>query len=97
MTTEELIIQLIQQDMKHQQLVEHICKAGFDSHMHELDIPNMIAELMGMKDAPDHWMEIYVRCMGRTMHYPISGRSEIFREPATECYILLKNNMQPNG
>jgi len=97
MDTEELIIQLIQQDMKHQQLVEYMLKAGFESYMHELDIPNMIAELMGMKDVPDEWMEIYVQCTARTVHYSITGNSEVFREPATACYMLLKENVQLNG
>lgn len=93
MDTEELIILLIQQDMKHQQLVEYICRAGFETYMHGLDIPHIVAELMGLNNIPDAWMEIYMKFLGTTVYCPISGKSEIFRELAKECYVLLKNHM----
>lgn len=90
MNTEELIIKLIQQDMKHQQLVEYICKAGFETELHHLDIAHIVARLMGLQDIPDRWMEVYINCLGNTVHYPVTNDSGVFRGIAQECYMLLK-------
>ena len=93
MQSKELIIQLIQQDMKHQQLVEYICKAGFETDLHGLDLLHIVAALMGITgEIPERWTEIYMDCLGNTVHYPIAGSSQAFRALAEECYMLLSHS-----
>ena len=80
MESQELIIQLIQQDMKHQQLVEYICKAGFDTDMHGLGLLPIVAELMGFTgEIPEWWTEVYMECLGNTAHYPMRGSGRVLR------------------
>jgi len=89
----QLIIRLIQQDMKHQQLVEAICQAGFETDIHNLQLLPIVANLMGIPthQIPDRWVEIYINCLGQTTLYPITPLAENLLPLAEECYLLLSN------
>ena len=89
--TQNLIIRLIQQDMKHQQLVETICRAGFETDTHFLGILNIVAELMGQPQGhvPEAWAETYMDYLGRAQQYPISPLGEPLRCLAEECFSAL--------
>lgn len=93
METQELIIQLIQQDMKHQYLVESICKAGFEAQDQHLDILKIVAQLMGI--APhaitDEWIAIYMKYLDASSCRFEEITNETLREHAVTCYAMLLN------
>lgn len=89
MEIKELIIQLIQQDMKHWQLVEYICKAGFKTDGHELEVYRIVAELMGVDYVSKRWLDVYWNCLGSAGNLPMGVNEHVFRGLAEECYMLL--------
>lgn len=92
MKTRDLVIELIRQDMKHQQLVEAICRAGFETDLHHLHIMPLVARLMYPKETEPEagWIETYMECLGAAARLPIAARAENLRSAAEECYLLLR-------
>jgi len=91
MNHKELIIHLIQQDLKHSQLVEGLWKVGLDANIHALDIIGVVASLMGKEepDISDQWTEIYFSFLARAHYYKITPRAEELKPLAEDCYNLL--------
>lgn len=91
MQNKELIIQLIEQDMKHQQLVEAICRAGFETDAHQLEIYRIVAQLMGMDvdTLPARWVELYWNCVGVAAGLPVGVDRAVLKGLAEECWMLL--------
>ncbi len=92
MTLDELIIELILQDLKHNQLVVGLEKLNLDAgYCHYLGILDLIQKLMGVSDVlMDDFSATYMGYMQRCMEYPISRSGEELRVLARECYDSLK-------
>ena len=92
MTLDELIIELILQDLKHNQLILGLDRLNLDAgYCHYLGIIDLVQRLM---DVPDELIEdctaCYVAFMNRCLEFPISRSGEELRPFAIECYDLLK-------
>ena len=92
MENKELIIQLIQQDLKYNQLITGLRKIGFDTDVHTLEIIEVVAQLMGIESGKisDKWTGTYVSFLDQAHHYKISVLSEELKPLAEKCYYLLE-------
>jgi hypothetical protein len=92
MALDELIIELILQDLKHNQLVVGLERLNLDvGYCHYLGILELIQKLMGVSDGSmDDFSATYMGYMQRCMEYPISQSGEELRELARECYKSLR-------
>ena len=91
MNNKNLIVLLIQQDLKHNQLVEALWKAGLNANIHALQISDIVASLMGMREEEisDQWTEIYFSFLDQAHCYKISEMAEDLKPLAEECYNTL--------
>jgi len=89
----DLIPLLIQQDMKHHQLVEAICRTGFEGDAHHLRLMQIVARLMHIAEntIPDGWIEAYMDYLAKAAQYPVTSRGENLAGLAGECYMFLKS------
>jgi hypothetical protein len=89
MTQKQLIISLIQQDLKHSQLVLGLDKLGLDaSDNHCLELLDIIAELMKVPEGEtEHmWSKTYVSLMAKAVQFDVEDASATLRAYAEECY-----------
>ncbi|UTW67959.1 hypothetical protein KFE94_07540 [bacterium SCSIO 12643] len=92
MKNKDLILQLIQQDLKHNQLTEGLRQIGLDDYgRYCLDIQPMVAQLMGMEkeQVSDRWTEIYGSFMDNAHQTKTSDRGEELIPVAQKCYDML--------
>ncbi|MBN4062176.1 hypothetical protein JYU20_03155 [Bacteroidales bacterium AH-315-I05] len=91
MTNKDLIIQLIQQDLKHNQLTGGLQKAGLETDLHNLEIIEVVARLMDVPkgEVSNQWEETYISFLEQAVEYKISDRAEELLPLAEECYNLL--------
>lgn len=92
MKNKDLILQLIQQDLKHNQLTEGLRQIGLDDYgIYCLDIQPMVARLMGIEkeQVSDRWTEIYGSFMDHAHQTKISDRGEELIPVAQKCYEML--------
>ena len=88
----DLIIRLIQQDLRHHQLLNGLRSSGFSTENHHLEIMEIVAQLMGyMEDEPGRlWMEVYMDYMEQTEHIQgVESAAEIITL-SEQCYELLE-------
>ena len=92
MNNKEFTIDLIQQDLKHNQLLSGLNKIGLEgSNQHSLRILEMVSKLMKVpKKANDDWCSIYIDCMEEAVNYEITNRGESLRSLAEVTYVKLK-------
>ena len=89
MKANNLIVNLIQQDLKHHQLIsglEGIGLSGGDIHC--LRILEIVADLMNVPKGKlkDRWSNVYLYHMEEAIHYDITSRGEELRPLAERCY-----------
>ncbi len=90
---EQLIIDLIQQDLKHCQLIYGLEQLGLQgSSMHHLEILEIIYQLMHISSDKknDYLAETYAAFMSMATDYEITPRGESLRSLARDCYHRLK-------
>lgn len=93
MKSKELIISLIQQDLKHTQLVAGLDKVGLEaSDKHHLQILEVIAKIMQVPegDVDDNWGRVYFNLVQEAKNFAISDTADSLRPYATLCYRQLK-------
>lgn len=91
MNNRELVVQLIQQDLKHSQLTETLRHMGLDDGgLYALDLITIVAQLM---DVPPHQMddfaEVYGTFLDEAPQYPTTYLGEALLPVAEECYLKL--------
>jgi len=91
MNNRELVVQLIQQDLKHSQLTETLRYMGLDDGgLYALDLITIVAQLM---DVPPHQMddfaEVYGTFLDEAPHYLTTYLGEALLPVAEECYLKL--------
>jgi hypothetical protein len=86
-----LIVQLLAQDMKHEQLIAALRKIGFESDSHRLKILEIVAGLMGIREEEIswEWSEGYVNFMCQVRKYKMRGNGENLLPLVEECYQFL--------
>jgi hypothetical protein len=91
-----LIIQLLVQDMKHEQLINGLSTLGFESDFHSLELFFIIAELMGInKEQVSHnWTDTYMGFMQQVNNYPITKNGENLLPLAEACYHFLQTSTE---
>ncbi len=91
-TLDELIIELIRQNLKHNQLILGLDRLNLDAGCyHYLGILDLIQKLMGVSDGlMDEFAATYMEYMQRCVEFPISRSGEELRELARECYGSLR-------
>lgn len=91
----KFIIKLIAQDMKHEQLIGSLKKLGFESDLHDLNILDLVARLMGVppKKITWDWTDIYMHYIGKVMDYEITGTGKNLLPLAEKCYNSLSLHM----
>ncbi|NHE56389.1 hypothetical protein [Cyclobacterium plantarum] len=96
MTLDELIIELIIQDLKHNQLILGLDRLNLDAgYCHYLGIMDLIQRLMGVADdAMDEFSATYMAAMHRSLEFPISRSEEELKPLAIECYKNLKEKLR---
>ena len=94
MEKELLIIDLILQDLKHNQLLTGLEKIGLNgSDTHYLGILEIVFQLMKVPEQiANDWGELYVKFMNQAIHYEItsSTKKETLKPLAEVCYRQLK-------
>ncbi len=92
MTLDELIIELILQDLKHNQLILGLDRLNLDAgYCHFLGILDLIQRLMGVQvNEMDEFSATYMAAMDRSQEFPISRSGDELRPLAMECYKHLK-------
>lgn len=86
---EKLIIRLIVQDIKHNQLVQGLSQLELDSDGHyELEIVHIVSSLMGIPEGGIHetWGNTYDWFMEQSTDLPVSTDSHDLYRLAEECY-----------
>ncbi len=89
MTQKQLIISLIQQDLKHSQLVLGLDQLGLDaSDNHCLELLDIIAELMKVPEGEMEivWEKKYVSLMAEAGQFDAKDTRATLRAYAEECY-----------
>lgn len=92
MENRNLIINLIQQDLKHNQLTQSLLHIGLDqAGEHDLDILSIVAKLMGVPEdnIGNRWIGIYVSFMCEAHKKELSARGENLISLAEKCYEFL--------
>lgn len=90
---EQLIIDLIQQDLKHCQLVYGLERLGLQgSTMHQLEILEIIYRLMHIpkEKKSDYLVETYAAFMSMATDVEVTPSGESLRPLAKDCYHRLK-------
>ncbi len=90
---EQLIIDLIQQDLKHCQLIYGLEQLGLQaSSMYHLEILEIIYQLMHISSEKknDYLAETYAAFMSMATDYEITSNGESLKSLARDCYYRLK-------
>ena len=87
MKTKSLIIQLIQQDLKHNQLLMALRTMGFeDSGLYDLDLMEIVAQLLEIPLAQmEEFTEIYGGYLDSAHTFPVSFERRELLNVAEEC------------
>jgi len=88
----DLILQLIHQDLKHNQLTGGLRKLGFDDFgLHSLNISPIVARLMGMpkEETQDLWDNVYVGFLDVAHQYKVTDLGKELKPLAEKCYEML--------
>ncbi|WP_245802892.1 hypothetical protein [Cyclobacterium lianum] len=87
-----MIIELILQDLKHNQLILGLDRLNLDSgYCHFLGILDLIQRLMGVQDDKmDEFSTTYIAAMQQSLEFPIPRSGEELKPLAMECYKHLK-------
>ncbi len=85
---EDLVIKLILQDLKHNQLIYGLDKLKMDAgYFHFLGILDLVQRLMDVpEERMDEFGETYMDAMHRSLEFPISRSEEELRGLVVECY-----------
>lgn len=86
-----LIIQVIQKDLKHNQLMSGLRRSGLDTDLHNLELLDVVARLMDIPkgEVTDQWVEVYFSFLEKAFNYPITECGNELLPLADECYDLL--------
>ncbi len=99
MKNEELIIRLIQQDMKHSQMLSALESIGLSAEgTYYLGLQEIIGKLMKVPedDTSERWNILYLDFMDEASHLEQVSRSDSLRPLAEKCYSKLQELLKGN-
>ena len=85
----EIILTLIQADLKHNQLLGNLRKIALHTDEYILKLYEAIAALMGIEEPDQEWFDIYDSFLLNAHKHAISEEEGHWRGMAEECYELL--------
>ncbi|MCJ8290166.1 MAG: hypothetical protein HRT58_10925 [Crocinitomicaceae bacterium] len=87
-----LIITLIQQDLKHQQLIERVEDLiSIEKEKHHLELLHLVQELMKVPETAElDWGKTYCKYMGIASWFPLESTSDGLRNQAEMCFTHLQ-------
>ncbi|MFC5045135.1 hypothetical protein ACFSTE_16475 [Aquimarina hainanensis] len=97
MRDKELIIELIRQDLKHNQLVYGLERIGLEgARLHHLEIYDMIHRFMEVPEGlvGNRWGMTYANFMKDAVNYPITPKGDSLTPLAYACYTQLKEVLE---
>lgn len=97
MENKELILRLIQQDLKHNQLTHGLFQIGLENNgTHDLDILSIVAQLMQVPQGKfeDRWCDLYFSYMNEASKTEIANNTENLLPMAQDCYNMLQNYIE---
>ena len=89
MSNKELIISLIQQDLKHCQLIIGLDDLGLEaSDKHSLEMFDIIADLMQVPEGQveSNWAQVYLTYMAESREVEIQHMTTPMKPYAISCY-----------
>ena len=92
MKNKTLIIALLQQDLKHHQLILGLDNIGLQAgEKHHLEILDIVYDLMQVPQSVEmEWGMTYTNYMNKALRYRIQANSEGLKQLAELCYTHLK-------
>jgi hypothetical protein len=92
MKKEQLVIKLIQQDLKYNQLLLRLEEIGLEGRdTHYLKLLEIIFKLMSVpKVVEDDWGDLYLSYMQQAIQYKITSKGKTLKPLAEVCYRQLK-------
>jgi hypothetical protein len=85
-----LILQLIQADLKHNQLIGGLQSIHLETDMYFLGLHRPVAQLMGIDgEIPEQWFAIYDRYLEGAHKHPVTSEADSLLPVAEECYNML--------
>lgn len=92
MKNKDLIITLIQQDLKHQQLIDRMENLiAIEKGKHHLELLNLVYDLMKVPESAElDWGKTYCNYMGIASWFPLEPTTEGLRNQAELCFIHLE-------
>lgn len=99
LSSREVIIQLIKEDLRSSKLVLGLSELGLDAGKYHLNISSLVFNLMGINEQNEKLLDIYMEFMDRTMSIPDIEQEGILQRMAEELYALLLSakNESNNG
>lgn len=94
MKNKDLIISLIHQDLKHNQLISGLENLGLDGEeVHCLSVLEIVFKLMKIPEGEisDKWGELYSNFIEEAQNYSITSKGETLIPLAESCYLQLKD------
>ncbi|MCE7996342.1 MAG: hypothetical protein HEP71_30465 [Roseivirga sp.] len=89
-TNKDLIVNLIQADLKHNQLISGLGSLDLHTDSHFLGLHRAVSQLMGIEESrSDQWFAIYDTFLENAHKHPISDNPNHLLTVAQECYDLL--------
>jgi hypothetical protein len=89
-TNKDIIITLIQADLKHNQLLGNLRQMALYTDEYHLPLHKAVSQLMGLgEETYDQWFDIYEGFLIDAHKYPISGSPDNLLSVAEKCYELL--------
>ncbi len=90
MNTKEIIISIIQEEMRIRQYVFALRKLGIEFSDFELDLMSVVSKLMQV-NMTDAWMELYVTELNKCEYLTIEPFGKNLKPLAEVCYHTLLN------
>tara|TARA_B100000508_G_C11458924_1_gene278187 strand:- start:54 stop:359 length:306 start_codon:yes stop_codon:yes gene_type:complete len=99
MKNKELLVNLIQQDLKHHQLTLGLDKIGLEgTDTHNLSILELVSTLMNVpKTLQEDWANAYLLCMEEAVKYEITDNGSSLKPLAEVSYTKLKQFIKKAG
>ncbi len=95
MKNKDLIITLIQQDLKHTQLTSGLDKVGLDTEKHHLQLLELVSDLMDVPEEIDFdWGQVYYDLLREAEKFKIGHTTDALRPYAELCYRQLALYME---
>ena len=94
----DIILTLIEADLKHNQLLGNLRKMELHTDEYILKLYEAIAELMGLgKEPGQEWFDIYDSFLLNAHEHAISEEADHWQSMAEDCYELLCASVKVKG